>query len=124
MPSKEVEPSLDIPTGDYTGTIEKNVISTHQGYEYHETFIKMDIKDNPILKLGVPFSITEKTSLGQMLKKFGAELKVGEPMNTDDILKIGSPVKFSVLKAKGKKGDIEFSNIQADTLMPNEEKVE
>lgn len=117
MPSAKVKEVLNIEVGEHEGTIVRNVVATPQGYEYHETFIKVDdVKGNPELKVGLPFVISEQSGLGQLLQTFGAKLEANEDLNTDDYLKPNMKVLFSITKKK--KDDREFSVIVADTLRP------
>lgn len=123
MPKAIVKEVINISTGDYKGTIEKNEIvnrgSGGETFQYHVTHLKLDIEGNPVLEKGVPFSITENTLLGQCLKSFGADLvklaKEGKEIDTDDYLKVGSKVTVSVVRkeiqAKTGGGTFEVSNV-------------
>ena len=123
MPKAKVKEVVNVPTGDYKGTIEKNEIITrgsgNDTYEYHVTHLKLDVTGNPVLEKGVPFSITENTLLGQMLQTFGANVKKAasekKELDTDDYLKVGTKVTVSVVRksipAKTGGGSFEVSNV-------------
>ena len=123
MPKTNVKEVINIDTGDYKGTIEKNELITrgsgNDTYEYHVTHLKLDVEGNPVLEKGVPFSITTNTLLGQCLKAFGADLeklaKEGKEIDTDDYLKVGTKVTVSVVRktiqAKTGGGTFEVSNV-------------
>jgi len=116
MPKKKVEESFALDEGEYKGKIVENKIATPQGYEYHETFIKVDTEKDIVLKVGLPYNITENTGLGKLLHKFGCKLDAGQEVDTDEYLKPDMTVKFSVVKKK--RDNTEFSVIVTDTLRP------
>ena len=124
MPKKEVIAVVNVPTGDYKGTITKNEVITRgkagETFDYHITHVELATPEKPTLEKGVPFSITENTLLGQMLKAFGADVakaaKEGKEIDTDDYLKIGTKVTVSIVRktinAKTGGGTFEVSNIE------------
>lgn len=124
MATKTATEVVDVPTGEYTGTIEKNEVrSSTEGYEYHETTVKFEYGGKAVaLKFGVPFGISEKTVLGQLLTRFGAgKIEAGKTYDTDEYLTVGKAVKFSVLRKKAEKGKaigMTFSNIVPDSVEP------
>lgn len=123
MPKAKVEETIVLKEGQYEGEIVKNEVTTPEGkdYEYHDTFVKVlgtDYEEAPVIKLGCPFKITENTILGKVLQKFGAELKVKEMLDTDEFLKPGQKVVFSVVTKK--QNNAEFANIVPETFRPLE----
>lgn len=123
MPTAKVKEAINVPTGEYTGTILSNEVvkrGTNEEYEYHETTIKLSTKDKEELKLGVPFNISKGTTLGNILLRMGAKLEKGEDIDTDKYLMPKMMVKFSVVRKtiEGSNGKFEVSNIIADTLEP------
>lgn len=110
----KVEKTIKIDDGKHTGEI-KELIYKDTPYNYVDVVIKEDKLDID-LKCGVPFSITENTALGQMLKRFGADLEEGQEIEVDDFLKVGSKVEFMTLTEKTKKGT--FVRVLSESVKP------
>lgn len=119
MVKAKVTESVMIPEGEHTGLVEKNEIrKTPQGYEYHETIVTVLVDGKTArVRVGVPFSITDKSKLGKMLTKFGCPLSklYDTEIDTDEYIK-GSVV-FSVVIEKTDRG--EFYRCVADTFRPS-----
>ncbi len=68
------------------------------------------------MKCGYPFKITENTALGQLLRRFGAALKLDEEIEIEDFLKKGAAVTFVTKTETTKKGT--FARILSESIKP------
>lgn len=112
MVKKIVEEPKVLEDGKYEGVI-INTEYREKPFEYLDLIIetKINEKDTIKLKCGYPFKIMPESKLGLLLTKFGARLKIGEVIDTDDYL-VGKPCSFLVAK-KGK-----YANIMSETVQP------
>lgn len=71
----EVEPTLIIPDGKHTGIITE-IAFREEPFGYIDISIQ-EKKSKAELKTGYPAKITQRTSLGKLLSKFGVAVEVG-----------------------------------------------
>lgn len=108
----KIEKTIKIDDGKHTGTISA-INYKETPYNYVDIVIKEDKLDIE-LKCGVPFSITDNTALGNILKRFGAKLEVGKEIEIEDFIKEGMKVEFLTMTEKTQKGT--FARIISDSL--------
>jgi hypothetical protein len=95
--------TLSIPEGKHEAKISSLKVEKRgkEGYEYldvHVELYKLAGKDGkkPDIKYGMPFDLSANTKLGKLLIAFGVtedEIKSKEPLNLEDILKVGMKVQ-------------------------------
>lgn len=113
MAKTKVVKTKILPVGEFRGTVIENKIREAKGYEYHETIIDVRHEDETYtVKCGVPFNVSDKSALGRILIRFGADIEgsVGADIDTDDYIK--GTVTFRTTQ----KGD--FVNVNPETLNP------
>lgn len=107
---KIVEESNVLEDGKHEGTIIA-VEYREKPYEYVDLVIQ---SGGAKLKCGYPFTIMPQSILGKKLMEFGAELKVGQPIDPDDYF-INKKVAFISMK----KGI--YANILPESVTPMED---
>ena len=121
MAKAKVNKVIDIEDGKHQGIIDSFDLRAVKGkkgdeFEYFEIFITMPEYDDLKIKCSVPFSISVNTALGKILENFGAKLKDGADVDTEDFIKEGQKVQFLTMKKTTDKGT--FANIQPLSLRP------
>ncbi len=109
----EVKPKIQIEDGSHTGIIETIKYRTDP-YNYTDVIVKVDEKDFT-LKWGAPTYLSEGSKLFKALLLFKPDLKVGDKVDPETILK-GQKVSFMTLTEKTAKG--EFARIVDGSLKP------
>lgn len=112
----EVKPKIQIEDGSHTGIIETIEYRTDP-YNYTDVIVKVDKKDFT-LKWGAPTYLSEGSKLFKALLYFKPDLKVGDKVDPETILK-GQKVSFMTITEKTSKGD--FARIVDGSLKPLEE---
>ena len=111
MTKYEVEESISIKDGAYTGEIVKEEIrkTMYQGKEivYQDFTVSLDglknKKGEPItLTFGFSAFVSDKSQLGQFLTKMGLSVMTGK--NVDSAQVIGKKISFLVTNTTGQKG--------------------
>ena len=98
----KIEKAASIEDGSHEGKIIK-IEYKEKPYRYVDITIKESIKEIE-LRASYPFKITENTALGQILQNFGAALVIGEDIEIEDYLKIGSSVSFITMTEQTERG--------------------
>jgi len=107
----EVKESKTINEGKHEGIITQ-IEYREEPYAYTDIFIE---SEGITLKVGYPTTISEKSMLGNTLKRFGVKLEVGKKINPTKIL-VGKKVEFITLN-KDRDGK-EFAKVIPDSLKP------
>ena len=117
MKAKVVE-IVVIPDGNHSGIITE-INYRKIPYEYVDLTIMVDETEKE-LKCGVPFFVALNSQLGEMLIRFGAELKKGTTVEIEDFIKTGAKVDFITMmkKGKGDNKDKEYCNIIPQSVKP------
>lgn len=107
--------------GSYVGEI-IDIQYREEPYNYVDIVVR-EKESGKGLKVGVPFYVAENSKLGEMLIRFGAELKPDKEIEVEDFIKVGSYVDFITMmkKGKGDNKDKEFCNIIPQSLKPHKE---
>ena len=103
--------SKRLDDGLHTGVI-VDVEYRNQPYSY--TDIVIELADKFKVKCGYPTVVNEASGLGQLLKRFGAGLKVGESLDPSTILP-GKKCQFQSISKPGKNGKL-YSNIIPESV--------
>ena len=106
----EVKESKQLSEGRHVGVVTKVEYRT-EPFEYTDLFIE---SENILVKAGYPSVVSEKSKLGKLLKRFGAELKVGAKIDPDTL--IGLKCQFLTTSEETKDGT--FARVLADTVKP------
>lgn len=109
----EVKPKISIEDGSHTGVIEA-IEYRDDPYKYTDVIVKVDGKEFT-LKWGAPTYLSEGSKLFRALLLFKTDLKVGDKVDPEVILK-GQKVSFMTLTEK--KGDKEYARIVDGSLKP------
>ncbi len=109
----EVKPKIQIEDGSHTGVIETVEYRTDP-YNYTDVIVKVDGKEFT-LKWGAPTYLSEGSKLFKALLLFKPDLKVGDKVDPETILK-DQKVSFMTLTEKTVKG--EFARIVDGSLKP------
>jgi len=114
-----VEKGISIDDGAHKGKITKvetKDVEVKSGTAtYLEIFI-LEEESGVELKAGMPFRVTENTSLGMVLANFGAELQEDLDIDIEEFIKPDMKVTFLTKTEKTPKG--KFAVIINDTLKP------
>lgn len=113
-----VEEARTVPDGAHTGTIEKAEIVRRgeEGFQYLDVHVRESASD-VVIKAGFAASrISPETSLGRLLKRFGAPVEVGQKISPVQVLKPGTRVEFDTESERNKNGT--FARVILDTLRP------
>lgn len=117
----EVEEAVTIPDGKHTGIIKKVTIEnradpkTKETYRYVDLHCVIDGVPDITLRAGFPAKITEKTGLGQLLRRFGAKVEVGAKIDPVSFL-TGKKVVFFTEEETNTRGT--FSRIDNNSIIP------
>lgn len=115
----EVKEVKKLEDGKYTGEITKLELRT-EPHEYIDLTITIGKEIN--LKVSYPAFISRGSKLGTLLELFGQELKTGEKLDPEKILK-GKIVDFMIMNKKGKDNRM-YSNIIAESVKPHIVKIQ
>jgi len=110
------EESIRLEDGKHMGQIIA-VEERTEPYAYIDIVIKptgMDLS----MKSGYPAFLNPTSKLGNLLMRFGAILKIGEPTDPEKLLK-GKMVEFITIAKPGKTGKV-YANIIPDSVKPIE----
>lgn len=110
--AKEV---IKVEEGKHTGII-KSVVERTDKFDYVDLIIGLD--DTPSLvelKAGYPFSISEVSSLGRLLERFGIKVIPNDEYDVESLLK-GKKVSFVTMNEKTERGT--FSRIVPESVKP------
>jgi len=113
-----VEEARTVPDGSHTGTIQKVelVERGEEGFRYIDVHV-VDSASDVVLKVGYAASkLSPETGLGQLLRRFGANLAVGANVRPLDVLKQGTPVSFETETERNKNG--RFARVLPESLRP------
>ena len=113
---RKVEKAFKIDDGKHTGKISDITYKT-EPYEYIDINIE-ETDSKAVLKCGVPFHITENSSLGMILINFGCDLKkfIDKEIEVEDYLKKGMEAEFLTQTEATDKG--KFSRVIPSSLKP------
>jgi len=107
----EVKESKQLSDGQHVGVITR-VEYSETPFEYTDVYIE---SEGVGIKAGFPTVASEKSKLGKLLARFGAELKVGQKVDPDKVL-IGRKCVFLTNSEENKDGV--FARVLGDTLKP------
>ena len=108
------EKSVKLEDGKHTGVID-DIQYRSDPYAYTDIVIKID---DMTLKAGYPSNIMEDSALGQLLKRFGAKIIVGEDYDVESFITKGMAVDFMVITETSKKDGKDYCNIIRESLKP------
>lgn len=112
----KVKASVSLEDGLYQGKIVR-IEYRNEPYEYTDVVIQ-EPDSGMELKAGFPTFVCPTSKLGELLKKFGADLDkmVGSDIVPDRFL-VGKACEFLVTSDKGKDGK-EYANIVRESVKP------
>lgn len=110
----KVEKSVKLEDGAYKGKIVELELKEGE-FSYYQIVIEEDTTELN-LRVGYPASVSKNSAFGRLLERFGAKLNEGDTIETDDYLKISTPVSFLVMNKTTDKGT--FANIERESLKP------
>jgi len=108
----KVEESKKIDDGSHKGVV-VGIIYRDEPYKYSDILIEMSNVTGVTLKVGYPSIVMPESRLGQLLKRFGAEIKVGTTVDPEKIL-VGKNCQFVTISETTPKGT--FARIVPESL--------
>jgi hypothetical protein len=107
------EPTV-IPDGAHPAKIREIKVEKRgkEAFEYLDVHVELtDVTGkegkHPVIKTGMPFDLSPMTKLGRLLLLFGvseSEIKSGNPIDLEKVLKVGMPVKVVTTMTETDKG--------------------
>lgn len=111
---KQVEEKTVIEDGKHEGTILRVDYRTVP-FDYVDVIIQYEGLE---MKAGYPFMIMPDSLLGERLKAFGCDMKIGDMIDPDDYFIKGTIVEFITMKKTSQKNGKEYANIIPQSLKP------
>jgi hypothetical protein len=111
----EVREQIVIPDGLHKGAI-IGVEYREKPYNYTDLIIEFLLKDDHKFKIkaGFPTIISEVSSLGKLMERFGFKLVAGESLDPDDL--IGRPCTFQTIGEE--KDGKTYAKVLPDSVKP------